>query len=166
MHGDSLRGAGEQRRHAVLPGFAAVPVGNYQRTKSGRDTPVELELAVPVVLDAVRMAGLPKDEVKGVVVAHPGDHTKQGYFHTFLTSYLGLTSRSCIGALRFARMTVSATTSEFMPGSRSDRSKFGGAAFDYSGAPCIEGFGRQRGVTKDHVGRLLGNHHGGCSRVA
>ena len=94
MHGDSLRGAGEHRRNAVLPDFAAVPVGNYQRTKNGRDTPVELELAVRVVLDAVRMAGLHKDEVNGVVVAHQGDHTKQGYFHTFLTSHLGLTSRS------------------------------------------------------------------------
>ena len=47
-----------------------------------------------VVLDGVRMEGLHKNEVNGIVVAHPGDHTKQGYFHTFLTSHLGLTSRS------------------------------------------------------------------------
>ena len=42
------------------------------------------------------MAGLGKEDVNGVVVAHPGDHTKQGYFHTFLTAYLGLTSTSTV----------------------------------------------------------------------
>ena len=83
-------------RNAAILGYGAVPVGIYQRTKDGRDTPLEHELAVRVVLDAVRMAGLHKDDVNGVVVAHPGDHTKQGYFHTFLTSYLGLTSRSTV----------------------------------------------------------------------
>ena len=81
---------------AVILGYGAVPVGIYQRTKDGRDTPLEHELAVRVVLDAMRMAGLHKDDLNGVVVAHPGDHTKQGYFHTFLTSYLGLTSRSTV----------------------------------------------------------------------
>ncbi len=80
----------------VILGYGAVPVGIYQRTKDGRDTPLEHELAVRVVLDAMRMAGLHKDDLNGVVVAHPGDHTKQGYFHTFLTSYLGLTSRSTV----------------------------------------------------------------------
>ena len=81
---------------AVILGYGAVPVGIYQRTKDGRDTPLEHELAVRVVLEAMRMAGLHKDDLNGVVVAHPGDHTKQGYFHTFLTSYLGLTSRSTV----------------------------------------------------------------------
>ena len=47
-----------------------------------------------MVLDAVRMAGPHKDEVNGGFVAHPGDHTKQGNFHTFLASHIGLTSRS------------------------------------------------------------------------
>lgn len=83
-------------RNAAILGYGAVPVGIYQRTKDGRDTPLEHELAVRVVLDAVRMAGLHKDDANGVVVAHPGDQTKQGYFHTFLTSYLGLTSRSTV----------------------------------------------------------------------
>ncbi len=80
----------------VILGYGAVPVGIYQRTKDGRDTPLEHELAVRVVLDAMKMAGLHKDDLNGVVVAHPGDHTKQGYFHTFLTAYLGLTSRSTV----------------------------------------------------------------------
>lgn len=80
----------------VILGYGAIPVGIYQRTKDGRDTPLEHELAVRVVLDAMKMAGLRKDDLNGVVVAHPGDHTKQGYFHTFLTSYLGLTSRSTV----------------------------------------------------------------------
>jgi len=83
-------------RNAAILGYGAVPVGIYQRTKDGRDTPLEHELAVRVVLDAMRMAGLRKDDVNGVVVAHPGDHTKQGYFHTFLTSYLGLTTDALV----------------------------------------------------------------------
>ena len=83
-------------RNAAILGYGAVPVGIYQRTKDGRDPPLEHELAVKVVLEAVRMAGLGKEDVNGVVVAHPGDHTKQGYFHTFLTAYLGLTSTSTV----------------------------------------------------------------------
>ena len=44
----------------------------------------------------MRTAGLSREDVDGVVVAHPGDHTRQGYFHTFLTAYLGLTSNSTV----------------------------------------------------------------------
>ena len=83
-------------QNAAILGYGAVPVGIYQRVKDGRDPPLEHELAVRVVLDAMRMAGLRKEDLNGVVVAHPGDHTKQGYFHTFLTAYLGLTSNSTV----------------------------------------------------------------------
>lgn len=83
-------------QNAAILGYGAAPVGVYQRVKDGSDPPLEHELAVKVVLDAMRMAGLRKEDVNGVVVAHPGDHTKQGYFHTFLTAYLGLTSRSTV----------------------------------------------------------------------
>ena len=83
-------------RNAAILGYGAVPVGTYQRTKDGSDPPLEHELAAKVVLEAVRMAGLSKCDLDGVVVAHPGDHTRQGYFHTFLTAYLGLTSNSTV----------------------------------------------------------------------
>ena len=83
-------------RNAAILGYGAVPVGIYQRVKDGSDPPLEHELAVKVALDAARMAGIDKTDVNGVVVAHPGDHTKQGYFHTFLTAYLGLTSNSTV----------------------------------------------------------------------
>lgn len=83
-------------RNAAILGYGAVPVGVYQRSKDGRDTPLEHELAVRVVLDAARMAGLGRTDIDGVVVAHPGDHTRQGYFHTFLTAYLGLKSNSTV----------------------------------------------------------------------
>jgi hypothetical protein len=29
-------------------------------------------------------------------VAHPGDHTRQGYFHTFLTAHLGIRARATV----------------------------------------------------------------------
>jgi acetyl-CoA acetyltransferase len=83
-------------RKAAILGYGAVPVGIYQRTRDGSDPPLEHELAVKVVLEAMRMAGLEKADVGGVVVAHPGDHTRQGYFHTFLTAYLGLTARATV----------------------------------------------------------------------
>jgi acetyl-CoA acetyltransferase len=83
-------------RNAAILGYGAVPVGTHQRVTDGSDPPLEHELAARVVLDAVRMAGLRKEDLNGVVVAHPGDHTRQGYFHTFLTAQLGLTSRSTV----------------------------------------------------------------------
>ena len=83
------------RRAAVL-GYSAVPVAIYQRVKDDSDPPLEHELAARVVLDAAAMAGICKDDIDGVVVAHPGDHTRQGYFHTFLTAYLGLTASSTV----------------------------------------------------------------------
>jgi acetyl-CoA C-acetyltransferase len=42
------------------------------------------------------MAGLGREDIEGVVVAHPGDHTRQGYFHTFLTAYLGIRARASV----------------------------------------------------------------------
>lgn len=82
-------------RRAAILGYAAVPVGSYQRAQ-GDDAVLEHELAVDVVLDAMAMAGLTRDDVEGVVVAHPGDHTRQGYFHTFLTSQLGIRARATV----------------------------------------------------------------------
>ena len=35
-------------RNAAILGYGAVPVGIYQRTKDGRDPPLEHELAVKV----------------------------------------------------------------------------------------------------------------------
>lgn len=80
----------------AIIGYEAVPVGIYQRSKDGALAPLEHELAASVIVDAVAAAGISKDEIDGVVVAHPGDHTKQGYFHTFLTSYVGLTASSTV----------------------------------------------------------------------
>ncbi len=82
-------------RRAAILGWSAVPVGTYQRADAG-DPVLEHELAVDVVQDATRMAGVSRDQIDGVVVAHPGDHTHQGYFHTFVTAHLGLRARSTV----------------------------------------------------------------------
>jgi acetyl-CoA C-acetyltransferase len=82
-------------RRAAILGWGAVPVGTYQRAPDG-DAVLEHELAVDVVLDAMAMAGLGRDDLDGVVVAHPGDHTRQGYFHTFLTAYLGIRAQATV----------------------------------------------------------------------
>ena len=91
---DAMTGSDAPR--AAILGYGAVPVGVYQRVKDGRDPPLEHELAAKVVLEAAQMAGIDKDDIDGVVVAHPGDHTRQGYFHTFLTAYLGLTATATV----------------------------------------------------------------------
>jgi acetyl-CoA C-acetyltransferase len=75
-------------RVAALIGYAAAPVGRYQvRTD---DLMLEHELGAKVALEAFATAGVGKRDIDSLVVAHPGDHTKQGYFHTFMAAYLGL----------------------------------------------------------------------------
>lgn len=95
MQGSSGGSRGAIRRSAAILGYAAVPVGVYQRAASGQEI-LEHELATGVVLDAMAMAGLEKRDIDGVVVAHPGDHTRQCYFHTFLTSHLGIRASSSV----------------------------------------------------------------------
>jgi acetyl-CoA acetyltransferase len=82
-------------RRAAILGWGAVPVGTYQRAAEGREV-LEHELATDVVLQAAAMAGLSRQDIDGVVVAHPGDHTRQGYFHTFLTAHLGIRARATV----------------------------------------------------------------------
>ena len=82
-------------RRAAILGYGAVPVGSYQKAV-GNDAVLEHELGTKVVLDAMAMAGLAKQDIEGVVVAHPGDHTRQGYFHTFLTAHLGIRARATV----------------------------------------------------------------------
>ncbi len=82
-------------RRAAILGYAAVPVGSHQRAV-GEGAVLEHELGARVVLDAMAMAGLTREAVHAVVVAHPGDHTRQGYFHTFLTAYLGIRARATV----------------------------------------------------------------------
>lgn len=82
-------------RRAAILGYGAVPVGVHQRAAVGSEV-LEHELATGVVLDAMAMAGLAKDDIEGVVVAHPGDHTRQCYFHTFLTAHLGIRAKSTV----------------------------------------------------------------------
>jgi acetyl-CoA C-acetyltransferase len=81
---------------AAILGFAAAPVGMHQRRPPGVLPTLEHELATEVVLEAVAMAGLGKQDINGMVVAHPGDHTRQGYFHTFLAAHLGLSAQSTV----------------------------------------------------------------------
>jgi acetyl-CoA C-acetyltransferase len=84
------------RERAAILGFSAAPIGVHQRQAEGGLPKLEHELAAEVVLDAMAMAGLGKDAVNGLVVAHPGDHTRQGYFHTFLAAHLGLGAQSTV----------------------------------------------------------------------
>ncbi len=82
-------------RRAAILGYGAVPVGRYQQAE-GNDAILEHELATGIVLEAMAMAGLARHDIEGVVVAHPGDHTRQGYFHTFLTAHLGIRARATV----------------------------------------------------------------------
>jgi acetyl-CoA C-acetyltransferase len=82
-------------KNAAILGYAAVPVGSYQR-RTGNEAILEHELASSVVRESMTMAGLSKADIDGVIVAHPGDHTRQGYFHTFLTAYLGIRARASV----------------------------------------------------------------------
>lgn len=82
-------------RRAAILGYGAVPVGVHQRVAAQAQV-LEHELATDVVLEAAAMAGVDRTAIEGVVVAHPGDHTRQCYFHTFLTAHLGIRAKSTV----------------------------------------------------------------------
>ena len=77
------------RRVAVIGG-AASPNGKLQ---SAADTPLqtlEHEILAPLVIDAMAVAGLPKEGIGALVFAMCRPYTLQKYFATFMANYLRL----------------------------------------------------------------------------
>lgn len=69
---------------ASIVGIGALPIGRYPDT-------LEHEMAVKVIIEAVRDAGVPKEDIDSIILSLPRPYTEQRYFGTFMTSYLNLT---------------------------------------------------------------------------
>jgi len=83
-------------RNVAIVGAAAIPCGRHQKAPGDRVQVLEHEVLAGVVLDAVRDAGVSKDDVDALFFTHPRPYTRQLYFGTFLASYLRL---PCDGVL-------------------------------------------------------------------
>jgi acetyl-CoA acetyltransferase len=77
------------RRVAVIGG-AASPNGKLQSAADAPLQTLEHEILAPLVIDAMAVAGLPKEEIGALVFAMCRPYTLQKYFATFMANYLRL----------------------------------------------------------------------------
>ena len=77
-------------RRAVILGTSAVPVARYQTKPGDPIQTLEHEILAGLVVECFDDAGVDRRDVKSIVVAQPRPYTRQGYFSTFITSYLKL----------------------------------------------------------------------------
>ena len=83
-------------RRVAIVGTSAIPVGRHQ---TGADEPLQVleqEMMTPLVVDAVRDAGVERKDIQSLVFTLPRPYTLQKYFHTFLVSHLRL---ACTGSV-------------------------------------------------------------------
>jgi acetyl-CoA C-acetyltransferase len=77
-------------RRAAIIGGAASPIGRLQTTSDAPLQALEHEILAPLVLQAMAVAGLPKEEIDALVFAMCRPYTQQKYFATFMANYLRL----------------------------------------------------------------------------
>lgn len=80
------------RRVAVI-GTSAIPVGRHQTADDAELQSLEHEIMTRLVIDAVRDAGVDKQDIQSLVFTLPRPYTRQKYFHTFLMGQLRLACR-------------------------------------------------------------------------
>lgn len=74
----------------------AVPVGRIQTPVEAQRAVVEHEILSQLVADTIDAAGVSRDLVGSMVFSEPHVYTRQKYFSTFMTAYLGM---RCQGAV-------------------------------------------------------------------
>jgi len=80
-------------RVAII-GTSAIPVGRHQTRSDEPLQVMEQEIMTRLVVDAVRDAGVDRQDIESLVFTVPRPYTLQKYFHTFLVSHLRL---ACTG---------------------------------------------------------------------
>lgn len=80
----------------AIIGAMALPVGRIQSPPDAPVQVVEHELLAPLVAGAVGESGVDKGMIDALVFAEPHVYTRQKYFSTFMTSYLGLRCRGAV----------------------------------------------------------------------
>jgi acetyl-CoA C-acetyltransferase len=83
------------RRVAVI-GAAASPNGRLQMPPDAPLQTLEHEVLAPLVIEAMAIAGVPKEEVGALVFAMCRPYTLQKYFATFMANYLRLPLKGSI----------------------------------------------------------------------
>jgi len=83
-------------RRAAIIATAAIPVGRHQTGPDDAYQAVEHEIMAQVVVDAVGGTGIERSDVGAVIMAQPRPYTRQQYFSTFMTAYLGLQCRGTV----------------------------------------------------------------------
>ena len=71
-------------------GAAALPVGKYQKPRDADIQVLERELMAGVTIDAIKDAGIDKNDIDSLVFGIERDYPKQRYFATFMANYLRL----------------------------------------------------------------------------
>ena len=80
-------------RKVALIGASAIPVGRHQTSDEAQLQALEHEIMTRLVAEAVRDAGVDKQDIQSLVFTLPRPYTRQKYFHTFLMGQLRLACR-------------------------------------------------------------------------
>ena len=93
-----MRAAPRRRglEEVAIIGARAVPVGRIQTPAGAERDVVEHEILSQLVADTIEAAGVSRDLVGSMVFSEPHVYTRQKYFSTFMTAYLGM---KCQGAV-------------------------------------------------------------------
>lgn len=80
-------------RNVAIVGASAIPVGRHQTADDAALQTLENEIMTRLVVDAVKDAGVDKQDIQSLVFTLPRPYTRQKYFHTFLMGQLRLSCR-------------------------------------------------------------------------
>ena len=83
-------------RRVALIGTSAIPVGRHQTADDEALQVLEHEIMTRLVSEAVRDAGVSKEDVQSLIFTLPRPYTRQKYFHTFLMGQLQLACRGSV----------------------------------------------------------------------
>lgn len=83
-------------RRVALIGASAIPNGRHQTADDAALQILENEIMTRLVSEAVRDAGISKEDIQSLVFTLPRPYTRQKYFHTFLVGQLRLACRGSV----------------------------------------------------------------------
>jgi acetyl-CoA acetyltransferase len=83
-------------RRVALVGASAIPIGRHQTADDAALQTLEHEIMTRLVAEAVRDAGVAKEDIQSLVFTLPRPYTRQKYFHTFLMGQLRLACRGSV----------------------------------------------------------------------
>lgn len=83
-------------RRVALIGASAIPIGRHQTADDAALQVLEHEIMTRLVGEAVRDAGVSKEDIQSLVFTLPRPYTRQKYFHTFLMGQLRLSCRGSV----------------------------------------------------------------------